>query len=212
LTQADIHAPLKLLTLCDSPDDLFGNETKLSKVETKEIFRFCLDMLENERVLDCAEDVLLKMLSHLCSRVEYVAYFKPSIIREILDEVKSRIVQGDTDVGVETPILNESAKVFGNLIRTTQQLGMSLHPVLRFCIEMVSLYCQENRENGKVLAELPLIVSGVSTVLRSDPELSIEPLFEHGRPILSLVRKRLLSAKNDLKLQATLSDYLLSHL
>jgi len=113
---------------------------------------------------------------------------------------------------VEIPILNESAKLFGNLMRTTRQLGVSLHPVLRFCIEMVSLYCQENRENEKVLEEFPFIVSGVTIALRSDPELAIAPLSEHGRPILGLVRKKLFNAKNDLKLQATLSDYLLSHL
>lgn len=211
LTHADIHAPYKLLTLCDDPDELFGDDTKLSKVETKEIVRFCFELLENTRVLDCAEDVVLQMLSHLCSRVEYVAYFKPLLIRDILDEVKSRIITGMDEDDVELPIVMESAKVFGNLMNTTQELGISLHHVLRFCIEMVSLYCQEKREDD-LLEELPFIVSGVSIVLRSDPELAIGPLAEHGRPILSLVRKKFMDTKNDFKLQATLSDYLLSHL
>lgn len=213
LTEADIFAPYKLLTLCDAPDDLFGDdETKLSKVETKDIFRFCFDMLDDERVLDCAEEVLLQMLSHLSSRVEYVAYFKPSIIRDILDEVKGRIVQGNSEVGVEVPILRESAKLFCNLINTTQKLGISLHPVLRYCIEMVSLYCNENRENDDVLEELPFVISGVTILLRSDPELAIGPLTDHGRPIFKFVSSKLINTKNESKLQATLSDYLLSHL
>lgn len=210
----DISFPYKLLTLCNTPDDLFGRDeyddestnSKLSRVETKEIFRFCFDLLENEKVLNVAEETLLKMLSHLCSRREYVAYFKPSILRGIVDEVKNRIVEGENQDAVE-----ESARVFANLMRTTQELGMSLHSILRYCIEMISLYCVEQEETA-VMAEFQDLISGASILLRSDPELAIAPLSEHGRPILRVVRRKLEKNKKDSKLQAALSDYLLSHL
>ena len=214
LTDADVRLPFKLLQLCDMPDELFDDDTpKLSREETRLAFSYCMDMLCNEKVMGTvgAEQTLLEMLSHICTKREHVAYFRPDKqIQAILQEIEKRLVYGKEQgkVSVDADISHLSAKIFGELLVTLHDLGIALHLVLPGTLHMVARWCDQNRHRTDV-TEFVGIFWGAAVLLRSNPDLAVAPLSRYGRPILSFVRKRL---GRPGPLEAALTEYLLRHL
>jgi hypothetical protein len=221
LTNQDVRFPFKLLELCDKPDEVFDEATcKLGREQTKLLCSYCMTMLDDEQTLliDGAEKTLLTMLAYICSRREFVAYFRPEQhISAILEEVEKRLITSDGEDESSFPpeIVKIAAKVFGNLLATCQDLGIGLHLILPGTIKLVATWCQQNEEERSFLEETVYLLSGASILLRSDPDLAIAPLSRHGRPILKLVKRSL----GNLDLQkaskpyvAALTEYLLRYL
>jgi hypothetical protein len=185
ITTNDILFPFQLLKLCGMA--VYEKEpNKLSKSITKELLGFCLDMLDEAPTLglDGLEDGLLQMLAYQCSRREFVAYFRPDQqITVILEEVESRLLAEN-----ETSICQLAAKVFYNLMKAVEDLGIGLHLLISGSINMVAKWTKKKSEN---LETMHLLLGGVSVLLSMHPDLSVAPLARYGRPLVSLAKRSL---------------------
>lgn len=213
ITESDILMPYKLIRSCDMHDEVedasiqFSN-TKLDKKTTRIVFEYTMEMLENRTTLELAEMTLLQQLAYICSRREYVAYFKPhGEISAILEEVESRILSADG--AVESRVTEEAGKLFGNIVKTTIDLGIGLEILIPGCVKMAANWCKLNKAKNLV-SELPHVLNGLSLILESNPEQSVAPLFRYGHIILSFVQKRY---SNTVGMHRNaLNKYLLRHL
>jgi hypothetical protein len=182
----DILLPFNLLKLCDMP--VYENEpSKLSKPLTKELLEFCLDMLDDAAKLDLEglEDGLLQMLAYECSRREFVAYFRPDQeITAILKEVESRLLAEDETISLL------AAKVFYNLTKTAEDLGIGLHLFISGALHMVAKWTKKKTRN---LEAIHLLLGGISVLLAMHPDLSVAPLARYGKPLLTLAKGSLAS-------------------
>jgi hypothetical protein len=197
VTVDDVNLPWKLLRLCGKVEEDFGsppNVPTLSRNETKLLTKYCLDMLEDEDALRVAEGNLLEMLDHICSRREFVAYFKPqSEIRNILQEVESRINSPVDEFSAAKTASLTASKIFKNLMYTASDLGMGMHLVLPGCVKMVAEWCASHStvdiSSAVNKPELPFLLSGIACLLRSEPEQSVAPLTRHGRLFMRLAMR-----------------------
>jgi len=218
LTVADIMLPYKLLQYCDMPDEGVDNASlrfpsKLSRKVTKRVVKYCLDMLDDEEALHVAEVQLLEMMAYMCSRREYVAYFRPSKdIQFIMMEVEKRI--SDEDVSVSYAAMAAAGSVFQNIMTTTTELGIGMHIWMPGCIKLVASWCanmyEQTRNNTRPIAELGPLLRGLTALIRSNPEQAIAPLTRHGRAILGFCKNRYVTA--DLIDRNALTGYFLCHL
>jgi hypothetical protein len=208
LLKDDVIFPWKMLRLC--------SKVELSKNEAKLLIRYCLDMLDDEDALQVAEIDILEMLDHICSRREFVAYFKPqSEIRLILQEVESRINSPPDDLSVARAASLKASEIFKNLMYTASDLGMGMHLILPGCVKMVAEWCATHSAVDISAAankpELPFLLSGVACLLRSEPEQSVAPLTRHGRPFMRLAM-RCYRAFPKSETQGPFIEYFSSHL
>jgi hypothetical protein len=219
VTADDVNLPWKLLRLCSKVEDDFGsppNVPTLSRNETKLLTKYCLDMLEDDDALRLAEVNLLEMLDHICSRREFVAYFKPqSEIRNILQEVESRINSPIDEFSVAHAAILIASKIFKNLMYTASDLGVGMHLVLPGCVKMVAEWCASHSTVDISTAinkpELPFLLSGIACLLRSEPEQSVAPLTRHGRLFMRLAM-RCYRANPKGEKHGPLMEYFSSHL
>jgi hypothetical protein len=219
VTADDVNLPWKLLRLCSKVDEEFGsppNVPTLSRNETKLLTKYCLAMLENDDALRLAEVNLLEMLDHICSRREFVAYFKPqSEIRDILQEVERRINSPIDDLSVGPAASMTASKIFKNLMYTASDLGVGMHLVLPGCVKMVAEWCASHSATDISVAinkvELPFLLSGIACLLRSEPEQSVAPLTRHGRPFMRLAMRYYRACPQGER-QGPLMEYFSSHL
>jgi hypothetical protein len=194
---SDILLPFNLLKLCDMP--VYENEpSKLSKPLTKELLEFCLDMLDDAPTLDLEglEDGLLQMLAYLCSRREFVAFFRPDQqITAILEEVESRLMGENESVALL------AAKVFYNLMKTAEDLGLGLHLIISGTFYMVAKWTKKKIRN---LETIHCLLGGVSVLFALHPDLSVAPLARYGKPLVTLAKG---SLATKLSRQQALSSY-----
>lgn len=218
LRDVDIVMPFKLVRCCDLPyepeDDTPGmlpyRPALLSRAETKLVFNYCYDMLQDETALELAELPLLENLAYLCSRKEYVANMRARReIHAIVQEVESRIL--DTDHDLTTDILIATGKVFERLIDTACSLGIGMQLILPGCVKMVAEWCSRHSKKVGNPPETAFLMKGFATLLRSDLHQSIAPLARHGRRILTFVRKAHASAVSS-DARRALNEYIYVHL
>jgi len=219
LSAEDVLVPFRLLQICDKADKDFGTgrlraSAMLSRNETKVIVKYCLDMLENEEVLKEAELSMLEMLNYICSRREYVAYFRPNLeMRVIMEEVEKRIGAAADDNSVSHGARDLASKIFESLIRTANEIDVGMQLLLPGCVKLVAVWCTAHTD-GLVaftsMEELAPLFSGVATLLQSDPEQSLAPLTRHGRPILSFAMRCYGNATNLQRI--ALHEYFFAHL
>jgi len=219
LTVTDVKLPWKLLHLSFFSGELFDKDTRaLSKKEYKSLYEYCLNLLYNDKVLeiDEVEKVLLEMLASICSYREFVVYFRPDQqVLAVLEEVEKRLILDDDEdelmVNKETAEI--CADIFNNLMSTLFDLGIGLHLILPSTIKMVATWCHqksgpEERDDEK---EMSSMISGAAILLRSCPDLAIEPLTRYGRKILTFVRKRMNRQQTSM-INSALMEYVLRHL
>jgi hypothetical protein len=218
VTADDVNLPWKLLRLCSKEEDFESppNVPTLSRNETKLLTKYCLDMLEDDDALRVAEVSLLEMLEHICSRREFVAYFKPqSEIRNILQEVESRINSPVDEFSVAKTASQIASKIFKNLMYTASDLGMGMHLVLPGCVKMVAEWCASHAavdiSSAANKLELPFLLSGIACLLRLEPEQSVAPLTRHGQLFLRLAM-RCYRANPKGEKHGPLMEYFSSHL
>jgi len=217
MTETDILMPYKLIKCCDlpyeNPEMAIDEPSKLSRKETKLVFTYCYDMLQNEAALDLAEVQLLEMLAYLCGRKEYVAYMRPHLeMHAVVQEIEHRLIPKSDKNSVQPDVGLVCAKIFENLISTSSHLGIGLHLLMAGCVKFVATWCvnMSNRERQGPTAELPHLFRGLAILIKSDVEQAIVPLTRHGRPILSFCKRCYVNA--DVAHRAALDEYFLSHL
>jgi hypothetical protein len=218
LTVSDILMPFKLLRCCDLPDTTDSDvppqyePSKLSRRETKKVFSYCYDMLQDETAVELAEVQLLEMLAYLCARKEYVANMRPHLeIHAVVQEVELRLIAEDEN-SVPPEVVLVAGQIFENILKTTNQLRVGMHLLMPGCVKIVAAWCVNNlnRDRVRPTGELPHIMRGLSILLKSDAEQAIAPLTRHGRPILSFAKRRY--ATVDESHRGALNEYFLSHL
>lgn len=196
LTVADVNMLFKFVQVCDIANEGFEeayNTYKLSRKEVKLVACLCLDLLDDVFALAIAELQLLEMLAFICSRDEYVAHFRPDPeIQVILEEAEKRISAEDTDA-LPHGTLEAATKVFKNIINTAADSCITLNLFMPGAIKLVGGCCARNVANQentrRVTVDQLNLISGVTHLIRSDPEQAIAPLTRHGRAILSFAKR-----------------------
>lgn len=217
LREIDIIMPFKLIRCCDMPyeaeDDVPGllpyRPSLLSRSETKLVFNYCYDMLQDDIALELAEHQLLDNLAYLCARKEYVANMRAGKeMNAIVQEVEIRIL-GDDPPPFKVRIA--AGKIFENLIDTACSLGIGMHLLFSGCVKMVSEWCSKHSKVGGIQPEMNSMMKGLATLLRSDLHQAVTPLTRHGRRILSFARKAHMSTSSSDSRRA-LNEYIYLHL
>lgn len=218
IREIDIVMPFKLIRCCDLPyeaeDDVPGilpyRPSLLSRSETKLVFNYCYDMLQDNTALELAELQLLENLAYLCSRKEYVANMRARReIHAIVQEVESRILGDEQQYPIK--ILIATGEVFESLIDTACSLGIGMQLLISGCVKMVAQWCSRHSKGGGNPPEMNFLIKGLATLLRSDLHQSVAPLTRYGQRILSFVRKAHSSAVTSDSRRA-LNEYIYSHL
>lgn len=211
ISESDVILPFKLLLSCDAVDDSLETSRqyapKLDNETTRMVLKYCLEILGIESIVRLCEQSVLQMLGYLCSRREYVAYFKPQReITAIMEEVERRILADDDK---SHNITLEAAKIFENVVQTTIELGIGLEMLIPGCVKLVASWCNIRKNDGTI-SEMPHIMNGLAILLESNPELSIASVSQHGKAILSFAKSRY---RNTIPMHRTaLNKYILSHL
>ena len=198
LSLGDITMLYKIIQACDMGNEGFENAystTKLSRREVKSVTKLCLALLEDDYALQIAELQLLELLAFPCSRREYVAHFRPQPeLQIILEEVEKRLLAEEDSLTRGTR--DVAAKLFANVIHTSDDLHMSLHLILSDALKLVSNWCSQaiKRDNLRHVSELSDLFNGVTTLLYSNPEQAVAPLTREGKAILSFAKRRYANA------------------
>ena len=212
----DIVFPDKLLRASAGPDETFDTKglkgiPKLSKKTVRGLLKFCLQMLENDTVIEIGgERIMLEMLTRLCSKAEYMGFFKYAAdFQCILSEVTLRM--NEQRVSVETHIA--ACKAFDALFDTGNHLGIQLHMFLSDSLQLVSQYCknkvQENAAHSISTSRLHLF-NAVASMLLAHPEHSIGPMKRYGRNFLRYCKRAYANAPSNHR--DVFNRYLLAHL
>lgn len=198
----DPHIPLK-----------YQCSSMLSKAETKNLFQLCFDLLHDDRVvggIPKARVELLNMMNVLCSRRDVVVYMRPMVQTvAVLKLVEDCLLAEDKP---DFTICAATARIFCSLIRTMDELDMGMQLTMAGSVKFVALWCVESLKNLEIeQVELPYLFQGLSVLLKSDLELAVASVTRHGRPILSLVKKRYAKGVVEEHISA-MNDYLIAHL
>lgn len=191
-TPADIGFPDKLLRAATGPDPVFDSHglaiPKLNKKTVRNILRFCLEMLDNEKLLECGGEVqMLEMLARICSRPEYMGYVKDARFQSILSEITSRLTG---KVSPDTYLV--ACKAFDAFFETSSQLGHPFHSFLSDSLGIVSGFfetCLQEDSPSSAPAARVHMFNAAASMLFAHPEYSIGPMKRYGRPMLRYCKK-----------------------
>jgi hypothetical protein len=213
LTPADIGFPDKLLRAATSPDKLFDQGgisiPKLNKKTVRAIVKFCLDMLDNDKVIECGGEIqMLETLSRICSRPEYLGLLKDSKLPIILSEITSRLTEE-----VSTDIFLVSCKAFDAFYDTTSRLGHPVHLYLSDSLCIVSSFCreslQEHRGDALSIARMHMF-NAAASMLFAHPDHAMGPMKRYGCHILRFCKKAYTNASSNH--METFDKFLLAYL
>lgn len=188
LTADDVNLPLRLLHYSDKSS--VGNRIKLestcklSQKSVKRIFSFCNDMLETDEARKLAEMDILNTLIFLCERVDYIAYIETKDILGILAAAEGGLNREDGAISTA------SARIFGAILESCQELGIGMHIFMGMSVRMVSRWCHKHNETAKSSPrEQAFLFRGLIALLRVHPEQAIAPMKKYGKRILSYARR-----------------------
>jgi hypothetical protein len=213
LTPVDIGFPDKLLRAATGPDQVFEQNgitiPKLNKKTVRAIAKFCLEMLDNDKVIECGGEIqMLEMLSRICSRPEYFGLVKDTKFPYILSEITCRL----TDE-VSTDVFLVSCKAFDAFYDMSSRLGHPTHMYLSDSLGIVSSFCrdslQENPVNAALVARMYMF-NATASMLFAHPDHAMGPMKRYGRHILRFCMKTYASAPPNHR--EAYDKYLLAHL
>ena len=210
----DIRLPDKILRASSQPDDAFDSNSlsipKLSKQSVRNALKFCIESLQNDKIPEGGEQILMDMLAFLCSKNEYMGCFKFAVdFRDTLSEIFYRLNRED----VHVPIVESTSRAFGNFFSTCNSLGIEVHSFLPDSLEIVSEWCKINIQKNTVNSSSCCrqhFFNAIATMLFSHPDHSIGPMKRYGRSILNYC-KRTYSTTQGIHKEA-LNRYILAHL
>lgn len=212
-TPADIGFPDKLLRAATGPDQAFDSHgiaiPKLNRKTMRAILKFCLEMLDNDKVIECGGEIqMLEMLARICSRPEYLGFIKDSKFPVILSEITCRL----TDE-VSTDVHLVACKAFDAFFDTSSQLGRPFHMFLSDSIGIVASFCQDSLlENSVIAASVSRMhmFNAAASMLFAHPDHAMGPMKRYGRHILRFCKKAYANASPN-HMEA-FDKYLLAHL
>jgi hypothetical protein len=213
LTPADIGFPDKLLRAASGPDQVFEHNglaiPKLNKRTLRNIAKFCLEMLDNDKVIECGGEIqMLEMLARICSRPEYLGIVKDTKLPTILSEITCRLKEE-----VSTDMFLVACKAFDAFYDTSSRLGHPVHLYLSDSLGIVSCFCrrglQEIRGNAASVARMHMF-NAVTSMLFAHPDHAIGPMKRYGRHILGFCKKAYANASPNHR--ESFDKYLLAHL
>ncbi|KAL3916620.1 MAG: hypothetical protein SGARI_007922, partial [Bacillariaceae sp.] len=212
-TPADIGFPDKLLRAATGPDPVFDAHglaiPKLNKKTVRGILRFCLEMLDNEKVIESGgERQMLEMLARICSRPEYLGFVKEARFQTILSEITSRLTEKVSD---DAHVV--ACKAFDAFFETCSQLGHPFHAFLADSLRIVSEFFERSLEQGSVESTPAARVhmfNAAASMLFAHPDHSIGPMKRYGRPIFRCCKKTYANAPASQR--EAMNKYLLAHL
>ena len=212
-TPADIGFPDKLLRAATGPDPVFDAHglavPKLNKKTVRGILRFCLEMLDNEKVIESGgERQMLEMLARICSRPEYLGLIKEARFQSILSEITSRLTEE-----VSTDIYVVACKAFDAFFETCSELGHPFHVFLADSLRLVSEFFESSLQpdaNHSTPAARVHMFNAAASMLFAHPDYSIGPMKRYGRPILRCCKK--IYANAPANQREAMNKYLLGHL
>ena len=215
-TLQDLTLPWKLLVCCDKRDEAFESEglgiPKLSRKTIRSVLQYCLNMLADDEAVELAEIELLDMLNHMCSRADYVGFFKfHSDFSNILSELSHRLSPEDEAKNEDAYF--RAAKVFDSLFKTCRELGIQMNLFIADSMAIIHKWCKGHIRGGTMKPTSPIIYhfyNTMASILYANPEESIGSMKQYGRAILR-VCKRCYSAATPVNKDA-LNNYLLAHL
>lgn len=212
-TPADIGFPDKLLRAATGPDQVFDAHgiaiPKLNRKTVRSIVKFCLEMLDNDKVIECGgEAQMLEMLARICSRTEYLGLVKDVRFQIILSEITCRLTEQ-----VSADIFLVACKAFDAFFETCGQLGHPVHSYLSDCLSIVGSFCrdclQQNSVNVASAARMHMF-NAAASMLFSHPEYAVGPIKRDGRHILRFCKKGYENASPNHR--EAFNRYLLAHL
>jgi hypothetical protein len=207
----DLLLPHRLLVVCSQFSTKSKIETLLASKEVRALLKYCLDQLADDHANKVTGRDLMEMLFHLCSRPEYVAYFRPqSDMNHVLSEIEVRISDPEESDAV-------AAKAFAALLKNAQAVGIAMHFLIPGSLECVYKWCKSTlKEDSRNLSTrrgassvLPNMFGVVATLLTAHPEQCILDMSEKGRHFLKLAKRCYPSAKGVQK--DSIIEYLLAH-
>jgi len=209
LALEDVTLPKKLLVACVKPDSVFeGIEIpKLSRATVRYILKYALNLLADESVLNLAEMEVLDLLLFLCSREEYVPFFKnPSDLENIWQEVTLRLTD---EVEKDFPsIFEKASEILDALFSTCYRLGLENHTFVPRMVELVFKWCKQHLVTQTTTPQF--LIGGLSTLMNAYPDRAIGSVRQYGRALLSYWKRNYASAKGLTK--DALNRYMLAHL
>jgi hypothetical protein len=212
-TPADIGFPDKLLRAATGPDPVFDAQglaiPKLNKKTVRSILRFCLEMLDNEKVIENGGEVqMLEMLARICSRPEYLGFVKEARFQTIISEITRRLTEE-----VSPDVYLVACKAFDAFFETSSQLGHPFHMFLSDSLRIVAAFFQSSLQQGSDNASPATRVhmfNATASMLFAHPDHSIGPMKRYGRHILRSCKKTYANAPAIQR--EAMNKYLLSHL
>jgi hypothetical protein len=223
LTLDDIRLPHRLLQAAGQPDGAFEDADgmtrvtgipRLSKKVLRNTLKFCLDMLESERVANVpgGEVLMLEMLAHLCSKPDYVAQFKwLADFERVMSEITLRMTpKVEREEGQAFDI---AVKAFDALLQSCHHLGIDMHMFVSDNLKLVSEWCSGHLKEGSFNANSaarPHMLNAVAVVLYSHPDHAIGPMKRYGRQVVRFCKRAYANATG-IHLEA-MNNYLLAHL
>jgi hypothetical protein len=213
LTPVDIGFPDKLLRAATVPDPFFECDgipiPKLNKKTVRGIAKFCLEMLDNPKVIECGGEIqMLEMLSRICSRPEYLGLVKETTLPSMLSEITCRLTQE-----VSTDVFLVSCKAFDAFYNTSSRLGHPFHLFIHDSLGIVSSFCRdsmlENRGNAASVARMHMF-NAAASMLFAHPDHALGPMKRYGRNIIRCCKKMYANAAPNHR--EAFDKYLLAHL
>lgn len=190
----------------------------INNKEARHVLTFLLDLLNDERACEKAENYLLRTLAGMVAQTGYVSALRSdSQMQSILEEVERRIlISEDDEEHVPYDVQVTAAEIFRNLLRTaTVDLGLDFPALVASSIKMVATWCTgiaaEADMKNSVQNILLALLEGVCCLIRINPEQACEPLRRHGRVILKCAKKAYRKAL-DRQNRDIVHEYFLCHL
>ena len=174
------------------------------------LLTLCLSNLEyDEEKAEGAEKEFLQLLSLICSRKEFVAFFGKKEISIVFSELDARLdIESDC---YDHRIYDTAAKVWENFLTTLcQKVGVGMQRWMSECIELVSNQCTHHLKTNST-RNIPFeLLKGAAILMLSHPEQAIEPLRRDGGSMLKLASRQYISS--DANAKDTIIEYLHAHL
>ena len=197
LKEGDIMLPYQLVKALNKSDDGWDTEgrgiPKIRRKTVRLLLKHCLAMLDLDEAVAVAHGPLLEELSYLCSRVEFVGFFKPSSDFATIMEAIGKRLDPEDDGNTETHVIRlHASRAFCGLFQTCRTLGIDVRQFLPSSVAMVATWCkhqiaEENIQPGSPI--LPSYFNGLVALFNLHPEYAIGPLRRQGRHILRYAKK-----------------------
>lgn len=216
LTEHDVKLPYQMLVACDKSKEILADPSiaipMLSRKTVRGLMKYSLAFLGDDEAVTVGRHELLKTLTLLCSRSEYVGSFKyHNDFASILEELNAYLSHEVADE--HPPYFEEAAEALANLFSTTECLGIQMHIFINDTTHRISAviesYLNDPRKMDRPQSPALLhLYRTLASMLSTHPDHSVGPMTRFGRSIIRHARKCYPKARNAFK--TSLNSFLLA--